>query len=117
MATRAAGSPTTASFYKTRGVRPKRIDAYVIRWARRVKRMRHQTKGARDWFDRHRAIPGFRPLASMSATAEHREPCESRGRARFWERGVKLVGRRITGPKSDVSTEVFKVVDARRDPI
>ena len=27
----------------------KRIDAYVIRWARRkFKRMRHQTKGARD---------------------------------------------------------------------
>jgi hypothetical protein len=41
-------------FYKTQ-LRPtlKRIDAYVIRWARRkFKRMRHQTKGARDWFDR-----------------------------------------------------------------
>jgi RNA-directed DNA polymerase len=37
-------------FYKTQ-LRPtlKRIDAYVIRWARRkFKRMRHQTKGARD---------------------------------------------------------------------
>jgi len=47
-------------FYKTR-LRPtlKRIDAYVIRWARRkFKRMRHQTKGARDWFDRlRRATP------------------------------------------------------------
>ena len=47
-------------FYKTR-LRPtlKRIDAYVIRWARRkFKRMRHQTNGARDWFDRlHRANP------------------------------------------------------------
>src|ERR1700730_211003 len=47
-------------FYKTR-LRPtlKRIDAYVIRWARRkFKRMRHQTTGARDWFDRlHRANP------------------------------------------------------------
>lgn len=47
-------------FYKTR-LRPtlKRIDAYVIRWARRkFKRMRHQTKGARDWFGRlHRANP------------------------------------------------------------
>jgi RNA-directed DNA polymerase len=47
-------------FYKTR-LRPtlKRIDAYVIRWARRkFKLMRHQTKGARDWFDRlHRANP------------------------------------------------------------
>ena len=41
-------------FYKTQ-LRPtlKRIDAYVIRWARRkFKRLRHQTKGARDWFDR-----------------------------------------------------------------
>jgi hypothetical protein len=36
-----------------------RFDAYVIRWARRkFKRMRHQTKGAREWFDRfHRANP------------------------------------------------------------
>jgi group II intron reverse transcriptase/maturase len=43
-------------FYKTQ-LRPtlKRIDAYVIRWARRkFKRMRHQTKGARDWFGRFR---------------------------------------------------------------
>jgi hypothetical protein len=43
-------------FYKTQ-LRPtlKRIDAYVIRWARRkFKWMRHQTKGARDWFDRLR---------------------------------------------------------------
>ena len=43
-------------FYRTQ-LRPtlKRIDAYVIRWARRkFKRMRHQTKGARDWFDRLR---------------------------------------------------------------
>jgi len=32
-----------------------RIDAYVIRWARRkFKRMRHRTKGARDWFARFR---------------------------------------------------------------
>ena len=39
----------------------KRIDAYVIRWARRkFKRMRHQTKGARDWFDRlRRAKPAL----------------------------------------------------------
>jgi RNA-directed DNA polymerase len=30
----------------------KRIDVYVIRWARRkFKRLRHQTKGARDWFE------------------------------------------------------------------
>ena len=47
-------------FYRTQ-LRPtlKRIDAYVIRWARRkFKRMRHQTKGARDWLDRlHSANP------------------------------------------------------------
>jgi Group II intron, maturase-specific domain len=31
----------------------KRIDLYVIRWARhKFKRLRHQTKGARDWFAR-----------------------------------------------------------------
>jgi RNA-directed DNA polymerase len=31
----------------------KRIDLYVIRWARRkFKRLRHQTKGARNWFAR-----------------------------------------------------------------
>jgi RNA-directed DNA polymerase len=43
-------------FYKTQ-LRPtlRRIDAYVIRWARRkFKRMRHRTKGSRDWFDRFR---------------------------------------------------------------
>jgi RNA-directed DNA polymerase len=43
-------------FFKTQ-LRPtlKRIDAYVIKWARRkFKRMRHQTKGARDWLARFR---------------------------------------------------------------
>jgi RNA-directed DNA polymerase len=43
-------------FYPTQ-LRPtlKRIDAYVIRWARRkFKRLRHRTKGGRDWFDRFR---------------------------------------------------------------
>jgi len=43
-------------FYRTR-LRStlQRIDVYVIRWARRkFKRLRHQTKGARDWFDRLR---------------------------------------------------------------
>ena len=43
-------------FYKWQ-LRPtlKRIDAYVIRWARRkYKRMVHQTKGGRNWFDRLR---------------------------------------------------------------
>src|ERR1700739_1994039 len=41
-------------FYKTQ-LRPtlKRINLYVIRWARRkFKRLRRKTKGARDWFDR-----------------------------------------------------------------
>ena len=43
-------------FYKTR-LRPTlvRIDVYVIRWARRkYKRLVHQTRGARDWFERLR---------------------------------------------------------------
>ena len=45
-------------FYRTH-LRPtlKRIDAYVIRWARRkFKRLRHKTKGARDWFERLRRV-------------------------------------------------------------
>src|SRR5271155_496303 len=45
-------------FYKTQ-LRPtlKRIDLYVIRWARRkFKRLRRRTKGARDWFDRLRRV-------------------------------------------------------------
>jgi RNA-directed DNA polymerase len=50
------------NFYRTQ-LRPtlKRIDLYVIRWARRkFKRMVHQTKGARDWFDRlRRANPAL----------------------------------------------------------
>ena len=44
------------TFYRTK-LRPtlKRIDLYVIRWARRkFKRLRRKTKGARDWFDRLR---------------------------------------------------------------
>src|SRR5262245_31227642 len=45
-------------FYKTQ-LRPtlKRIDLYVIRWARRkFKRLRRKTKGVRDWFDRLRRV-------------------------------------------------------------
>ncbi len=45
-----------SNFYRTE-LRPtlKRIDLYVIRWARRkFKRLRRKTKGARDWFDRLR---------------------------------------------------------------
>jgi RNA-directed DNA polymerase len=44
------------NFYRTQ-LRPtlKRIDLYVIRWARRkFKRLRRKIKGARDWFDRLR---------------------------------------------------------------
>jgi group II intron reverse transcriptase/maturase len=48
------------NFYRTE-LRPtlKRIDLYVIRWARRkFKRLRRKTKGARDWFGRlHRTNP------------------------------------------------------------
>ena len=50
------------NFYRTQ-LRPtlKRIDLYVIRWARRkFKRLVHQTKGARDWFRRvRRAHPAL----------------------------------------------------------
>ena len=45
-----------SNFYRTQ-LRPtlKRIDLYVIRWARRkFKRFVHRTKGARDWFARLR---------------------------------------------------------------
>ena len=56
---RPLGIPTVAD--RIAQLRPtlQRIDAYVIRWARRkFKRMRHQTKGARVWFERlRRAIP------------------------------------------------------------
>jgi Group II intron, maturase-specific domain len=40
------------NFYRTQLLPTlKRIDAYVIRWARRkFKRLRHHTKGVRDWF-------------------------------------------------------------------
>jgi len=69
-------------FYTTE-LRPtlQRIDAYVIRWSRRkFKRMRHRTKGARDWFNRFRRanISSLTGSYAMAA-AEHREPCKSRG--------------------------------------
>src|SRR5450631_4895455 len=78
-------------FYKTQ-LRPtlKRIDVYVIRWARRkFKRMRHQTKGARDWLDRlRRANPKL--LAHWPAMPWQRPNIGSRMNrevhARFWER-------------------------------
>ena len=58
----------------------KRIDAYVIRWARRkFKRMRHQTKGGHETGST--GTIGRTPSSSptghyVMATAEHREPCE-----------------------------------------
>jgi RNA-directed DNA polymerase len=61
-------------FYKTQ-LRPtlKRIDLYVIRWARRkFKRLRRKTKGARDWFDRLR-----RANPTLFA---HRRLCHGNGR-------------------------------------
>ena len=59
------------SHFRKTQLRPtlERINAYVIKWARRkFKRLRDQTKGARDWFDRfRRANPKlFRPLVVMS---------------------------------------------------
>ena len=70
-------------FYRTQ-LRPtlKRIDAYVIRWARRkFTRMRHQTKEARDWFDRYTVPTQYSLLIGryVMAADEHREPCDSRG--------------------------------------
>jgi Group II intron, maturase-specific domain len=69
-------------FYETQ-LRPtlKRIDAYVIRWARRkFKRMRHQTKGGRDWFECYAAPTQLcSPIECYAmATAGHREPWDSR---------------------------------------
>jgi hypothetical protein len=67
----------------------KRIDLYVIRWARRkFKRLRHQTKGARDWLARL-----IRPNPKLFA---HWQLCHGNGRTtgarmnrevhvRFWE--------------------------------
>ena len=84
-------------FYKTQ-LRPtlKRIDAYVIRWARRkFKRMRHQTKGAKRLV--RPAPPGqpdaLRPLAAMSWQRPNIGSRVTReGHARFWERpGVKFL--------------------------
>jgi hypothetical protein len=77
--------------YKTQ-LRPtlKRIDAYVIRWARRkFKRMRQQTKGARGWFDRlRRANPTL--FAHWALCHGNGRTSGSRvtreGHARFWER-------------------------------
>jgi RNA-directed DNA polymerase len=48
---------TYYSHFRKTQLRPtlERINAYVIKWARRkFKRLRDQTKGARDWFDRFR---------------------------------------------------------------
>jgi hypothetical protein len=56
----AVGTPAASVYYGGTSDYPNdgaltRIDAYVIRWARRkFKRMRHQTRGARDWFERLR---------------------------------------------------------------
>ncbi len=61
-------------FYRSQ-LRPtlKRIDAYVIRWARRkFKRLRRQTRGARDWLAR---IRGDHP-----ALFAHWRLCHGNGR-------------------------------------
>ena len=78
-------------FYRTQ-LRPtlKRIDVFVIRWARRkFKRLRQQTKGARDWFDA--ASPRKSdPLRSLAAMSWQRPNIGSRMNrevhVRFWER-------------------------------
>jgi hypothetical protein len=80
----------------------KRIDVYVIRWARRkFKRLRRKTKGARDWFERlRRENPtAFAHWQYVMATAEHREPYESRGsRTVLGARGGEIPPRDSTGP-------------------
>ena len=68
-------------FYKTQ-LRPtlKRIDAYVIRWARRkFKRMRPPDQGREEIGSTGFAVQTRRssPIGRyVMATAEHREPCE-----------------------------------------
>jgi RNA-directed DNA polymerase len=70
-------------FYHTQ-LRPTltRIDVSLVRWARRkYRRLRRRTKGARDWLVRlRRTAPKlFAHWQLVMATAEHREPCGSRG--------------------------------------
>ena len=84
-------------FYKTQ-LRPtlKRIDAYVIRWARRkFKRMRHKTKGATRLVRSAspRQSNALRPLAAMSWQRPNIGSRVNREvHARFWERpGVKFL--------------------------
>jgi hypothetical protein len=59
----------------------KRIDARHPVVRRKFKRIRHQTNGARDWFDRlRRANPTlFAHWSRVVATAEHGGPCDSIG--------------------------------------
>ena len=103
-------------FYKTQ-LRPtlKRIDAYVIRWARRkYKRMVHQTKGAKGLV--RPAAPGEpNALRSLAAMPWQRPNIGSRvtreGHARFWERpGVKF-------PRANSTTTVLATTSGTRsDP-
>jgi hypothetical protein len=88
--------------YKTQ-LRPtlKRIDAYVIRWARRkFKRMRHQTKGARDWFDRHTRMTIQTDLSDRCQTIwsgsdrPHAGSFQSHARSRRTSRRSRLLASR-----------------------
>ena len=68
----------------------KRIDVYVIRWARRkFKRLRHQTKGARDWFAFTSSCKS-NSICSLAAMSWQRPNIGSRINrelhVRFWER-------------------------------
>src|SRR5262245_37552276 len=69
-------------FYRTQ-LRPtlKRIDAYVIRWARRkFKRMRHQKAEEIGLIGYAEPTRHSSPIGRyVITTAEHREPCDSRG--------------------------------------
>jgi hypothetical protein len=95
-------------FYRTR-LRStlKRIDVYVIRWARRkFKRLRRKTKGARDWLSGFAAQIQLCSLTGsyVMATAEHREPYESRGsRTVLGARGGEIPPRDSTKRESAAS--------------
>src|ERR1019366_3975165 len=59
-----------------------RIDAYLIRWARRkFKRLRGRSRGAKQWLARVRRVrPTLFPhWRVFNVAAEHRKPCELRG--------------------------------------
>jgi hypothetical protein len=91
---------------------------HVIRWARRkFKRMRQQTKGARDWFDRlRRANPNT--LCTLGIMSWQRPNVGSRvtreGHARLWERPeVKFL--RVTRQVRRIACNLSALPDCRHE--